>query len=227
MTPIMSHFEIGIIGHTGRLGRRVVEAAEARSWAVTLRRNRQGSIVTGEPSVIFESASPQATAASVDTALALNAALVLATSGRSRDDDRVVREAAARIPVVIAGNLTEGHRIQKALARLVVTMAGTAERHVVDRHCTTKKDAPSATALALHDALGEATVEVLRHGAPVADHHIILTWPDEVLEIVHRVTSLEPAVQGALTVIRRTAALDKAGLYSLDDIFSLHDARVI
>lgn len=207
---------IGIVGHTGRFGAQVMAAALACGWAVVLRRNRRTEWLTGSSRVIFEAASAEATARTLGTATTLGVPVILATSGQTAEQEAEVRLAAQRIPVVLATNLSRGHHLQRRLVRDAVGWAGAGEVVVIDRHPVTKQDAPSASAKALSVDADGACIEVLRHGLPVADHRVVLTWPGESLEIIHRVTSLAPAVAGALSVIEAASHLTEAGLYRLD-----------
>ncbi|MFY7866459.1 dihydrodipicolinate reductase C-terminal domain-containing protein, partial [Roseateles sp.] len=125
--------------------------------------------------------------------------------------------AAGHVPVVIATNLSRGHLLHLACARFLHErsphqMSST----VIDRHPATKRDAPSATAKRLAEAAGGAQIEILRHGNAVADHHVIYTLAGETIEIVHRVTSLEPSVLGALDLIEAASRLTRPGLYDIE-----------
>jgi 4-hydroxy-tetrahydrodipicolinate reductase len=204
---------LGVIGDTGRLGQRVVRAAQDRGWQVVIRGNSHDTICNGRPDVVFECARPHLTASTLQLALHHGCPLVLATSGRNPEQESMVRLAAGRISVVIARNLTRGNAIQRDLARMLSTQCGLGERVVIDRHPSTKVDSPSATAIELSKTIDCSRIEVLRYGAPVADHTIAITWPGESIEIVHRVLSLDSAIAGALEAIQAARGLGGTGLY--------------
>jgi 4-hydroxy-tetrahydrodipicolinate reductase len=208
---------VGVAGHGGRLGRQVVAAIAARGWYACWRRDRQGVDARAMPAVLFDCSTVEGASQSLATARALGIPLVLATSGANWREDGEVREAAQHIPVVLATNLSRGHVLQLAIARLLAARPGGATRiTVLDRHPVSKKDAPSATAKLLAEAVGTGCITAVREGKPVADHQVILEWPGEVLEITHRVTSLDAPVQGALAAIGAAAQLERPGLYDLE-----------
>lgn len=208
---------VGVAGHGGRLGKQVVAAIAARGWYACWRRDRQATDARAMPAVLFDCSSVDGVSQSLATARSLGIPLVIATSGAKWREDAEVLEAAQHIPVVLATNLSRGHVLQLAIARLLAIKPGGASRvTVLDRHPVSKKDAPSATARVLADAVGTGCITAVREGKPVADHQIILEWPGEVLEITHRVTSLDAPVQGALAAIEAAARLERPGLYDLE-----------
>jgi dihydrodipicolinate reductase len=208
---------VGIAGHGGRLGRQLVAAIAARGWYACWRRDRQGVDARAMPAVLFDCSTVDGVSQSLETARALGIPLVIATSGANWREDGEVREAVQHIPVVLATNLSRGHVLQLAIARLLALRPGGATRvTVLDRHPVSKKDAPSATARVLAEAVGAGCITAVREGKPVADHQIILEWPGEVLEITQRVTSLDAPVQGALAAIEAAARLERPGLYDLE-----------
>ena len=216
---------LGVVGHTGRLGRGVIEAAQRLFWPVVLRRSSQTYSSNERPDVIFECARAEATPFTVDLAIEHGCALVLATSGRNAEQEAVVRSAAHVVPVVLARNMTLGHALQRGLTSILAQREQSGERTIIDRHPATKRDIPSATALHLASVFGDCKIEVLRYGSPVADHTVIVTWPGESLEITHRVASLEPAVAGAIDAIRAAKSLSGPGLYEFrrPDLISIRE----
>ena len=210
---------LGIAGHTGRFGSQVLLAAERRGWTTCWRRNRAGVESFAVPAVLFDCTNADAVPDTIEAALAFGVPLVVATSGADWPAHPRIAAAATRIPVVIAANLARGHQLMMSVARLIG--AGPhpgAALTVIDRHPSTKKDSPSATALRLAAATGTDRIVALRAGPPVADHQVVLAWEGETLEINHRVTSLQAPVNGALCAIERAARLTRPGVYSLDSL---------
>jgi len=213
-----TEFEIGIIGYTGRLGSGLMTAARARGWRITLQRNSTIDLLIGSPKVIFEAARPAATLHTIATAKKLGAAIVLATSGRDSSQEKLLLDAARHVPVIKATNLSRGHQLQLAITAMTASYANTCEWQVLDRHPATKLDSPSASAKALSLAAGGAPIQVLRTGDPVADHHVLLSWPGETLEIIHKVNSLAPSISGALNIIEAASKLLEPGLYEYEKL---------
>lgn len=208
---------IGLAGHTGRFGREVLAAVDRRGWFTCWRRNRTGIQSSAMPALLFDCSAPESVPQSIDTALALGIPLVIATSGVDWRRLPRVQFAAARVPIVIASNLSRGHLLQMTIARLVAARPDADMRvMIVDRHPETKKDTPSATAYRLAGAVGADRMIAVRSGPPVADHQIVLAWAGETLEINHRVTSLEAPAEGALCAIEAASRLERPGIYDLD-----------
>lgn len=207
---------IGVIGYSGKLGLRIVEAADACGWQIGLRADSKNAVRTGPVDILFECASHFATETTLMLAKDLRVPVIFATSGRTAQEEALLELHSASIPIVVARNLTIGNAIQRALARVIGARSVTAETLVVDRHPITKKDAPSATAKGLAALLRDCEIKVLREGGPVADHSIVLDWQGEQLEIVHRVMNLTPVVSGALRALEKGAALTNPGLYTWD-----------
>ncbi len=207
----------GIAGHTGRFGKQVLLAGERSGWTPCWRRNRAGIESFAVPAVLFDCSSADAVPDTVEAALAFGVPLVLATSGADWPAHPRVAAAATRIPIVVAANLARGHQLMMRVARLIGAASHPgAALTVIDRHPSTKKDSPSATALRLAAASGTDRIVALRAGPPVADHQVVLSWEGETLEINHRVTSMEAPVQGALWALERAARLTQPGVYSLE-----------
>lgn len=204
---------LGVIGDRGRLGAKVCTAAHERGWSIVVRRNTSGTLIDAEPDVLLECARPELTNDSIDLATRYRCPLILATSGRNAAQEAMVRVASQRIAVVIARNLTRGSTLQRELAGVLAKRSGTAERVVIDRHPVTKLDSPSATARALAEAGDADRIEVLRHGAPVAEHVLAVTWAGEAIEVVHKVLTLDAAVQGAMELIQHIRTQHVPGLY--------------
>lgn len=218
---------LGVVGHTGRFGSQVIAAADRRGWNVCWRRDSAGIRSSAMPAVLFDGSVTDAARQSVDMAVAWGIPLVLATSGVPWRDVAWVRDAATQIPLVVATNLSRGHRLQLAIARLIADLGGAGlDVRVVDRHPATKADPISATAHRLAAAACTTRIASVRAGPPVADHRLIVKWPGETLEINHLVTSLDAPAEGALCAIEAASRLDKPGLYDLDSPeLALHTPR--
>lgn len=208
---------LGVVGHRGRFGQHIVAAAERRGWNVCWRRDREGIRSSAMPAVLFDCSSVEAAPQSFAMAVAWGIPLVLATSGVSWRDSPQAREAAEQVPVVVATNLSRGHRLQLAIARLLAEQRDEdAKIHIVDRHPATKVDPISGTARVLAAAAGTPRITSVRTGPPVADHQIVLQWAGERLEINHGVTSMQAPAEGAMRLIASAAHLDQPGLYDLE-----------
>ena len=214
---------IGVVGAEGRLGRATVARCGEMGIEVSLRAGRDDVDMTSRPSALLGATSPAGVERTAEIAREFGLPLVLATSAIRKADLALLRSLAVEVPVLIAPNLTTGHRLQVRLARLAVGDAAAADwaATVIDRHPATKRDSPSATAIRLAsvvDSVGEVRVESRREGDPVADHAVQLRLsPHESLTVVHAVTSIVAAADGSIRALAWLAN-QPIGWYRLDDL---------
>ena len=173
-------------------------------------------------------------------AAACGQAYVLGTTGLTEEEQRAVHEAATRIPVVWANNMSTGVNLLLELVRRSAEILGPEyDIEIVETHHRMKKDAPSGTALSLAKAaadgrkvnlkdvacygregivgerpVGQIGIHALRGGSVVGDHTVAFMADEERIEITHKASSRESFAKGALR-----AALwlqgKPAGLYSM------------
>ena len=196
--------------------------------------------------VVIDFTVPAATATHAAMAAQAGTAMVIGTTGLSAEQQAAVDAAAAKVPVVQAGNMSLGVNLLVGLAKQAAAILGPDyDIEVVEMHHKHKIDAPSGTALMLgkaaaegrgidHDAsavmsreghtgprpdgtIGYAT---LRGGDVVGDHTVIFAGPAERIELTHRAGGRDIFARGAVR-----AALwceGKApGLYSMRDVLGL------
>lgn len=88
--------------------------------------------------------------------------LVIGTTGLSADDHRAIDAAGEKIAVLQAANMSLGVNLLLALVGDVAAKLGDDyDIEIVEAHHRFKQDAPSGTALALADAICEATGKTL------------------------------------------------------------------
>jgi 4-hydroxy-tetrahydrodipicolinate reductase len=175
-------------------------------------------------------------------------ALIVGTTGLNDDEKKVINEAARRIPIVMAPNMSLGVNL---LFRLVEEAASILrdkgyDIEIVERHHRRKKDSPSGTAIGLGEAaargagwnLGDVAVHgregmapgdrpatqigfhAVRGGDFVGDHTVIFASDGESVELSHRATSRDTFAIGALRAALWTAGR-KPGLYTMRDVLGL------
>jgi 4-hydroxy-tetrahydrodipicolinate reductase len=223
-----------VVGAGGRLGSAIVGLAEQHGFRVTLERRRGADErADGEPAeVVVDVSAPAALPASIAYAERCAAGLVVGTSGLSRADRQRLEQAARRLRVLVADNFSFGHHVQARLARVLAECCAdrAAEFLVVDRHPTSKRDAPSATALRLAATIeasgGASQVASLRCGAPVSAHEVIATLPGETLTLAHAVSERSVLADGALRAARWLLAAGGPGLFAMADVYDSRRAAV-
>jgi 4-hydroxy-tetrahydrodipicolinate reductase len=190
----------------------------------------------------FHTAAP----ANLSAAASANLAVVLGTTGLTPAEQGAVRDAARRVPVVWAPNMSLGVNVLLDLVRRAAAMLGPAyDAEIVEMHHRHKKDAPSGTALALAEALaagrtvrlqdvarhgrsgitgerpaGEIGIHAVRGGDVVGDHTVSFAGDGERVELVHRATSRDAFAMGALQAASWIAGRP-AGLYTMRHVLGL------
>ena len=264
---------IAIAGVAGRMGKTLVEAVAERSdkaqvsAGTTLADDPQAGrdigLISGlgesgvraslslhdclsEFDVLIDFTSPGATLGNLALCAANGKAMVIGTTGFTADQKEQIKQAASRIPVVFAPNMSVGVNVSLQLLRLAARALGDeVDIEIVEAHHRHKKDAPSGTALrmgeVIADELGRNLDEVavygregiederdrktigfatIRGGDIVGDHTVIFAGNGERLEITHKASSRMTFASGA---VRAALWLEgrPAGLYSIDDVLAL------
>jgi 4-hydroxy-tetrahydrodipicolinate reductase len=144
-----------------------------------------------------------------------NVALLSGTTGLTENDIKALENAALKVPVLWAPNLSHGVALITSLVRQAANVLGVrANISISDIHHQHKKDAPSGTALALATAAmkgrseapvvssnadeDEPTFSSVREGEVVGEHTVSFAMPDEVIEITHRALDRDVFAKGAL-----------------------------
>ncbi len=181
----------------------------------------------------------------LEVAVKQGAAIVVASTGFSADQEKRAREIATRTRTVIAPNMSIGVNVLTKIVEQVAAILPDFDAEVIEIHHRTKVDAPSGTALALGRAIASArkldfkphavfgregitgvrpadqiSVLALRAGDAVGDHTVIFGGQGERLELIHRAQSRDSLARGAL---RAAGWLEKQrpGLYSMRDVLGL------
>jgi 4-hydroxy-tetrahydrodipicolinate reductase len=184
-----------------------------------------GNAVAGaeKADVIVDFSAPAGTVVASRIAAAKKVALVIGTTGLAPADRLVVEEAAWRVPVVLAPNMSVGANVWYRLAAEAARLLGDSyQPAIVEAHHRHKKDAPSGTALRLAESLGvpREAVGAVRGGDVVGDHTAYFFGDGERIEIVHRATSRDAFARGALRAARWVIGR-RPGLYDMAAVLGL------
>ncbi len=170
-------------------------------------------------------------------------------SGTTGLTDRELKErdnAAKKIPVISAYNMSLGVNLLLSLVKQTAQKLGPGyDIEIVEMHHRMKSDAPSGTAVALLNAACEATgrdpkkvakhgregmvgkrtqpeigIHAVRGGDVVGDHIVMFAGDGERVELVHKASSRDTFARGALRaaewIIGKTA-----GLYTMTQVLGL------
>ena len=173
-------------------------------------------------------------------------AMVLGTTGFSKDHLKEIAELTKRIPCVMASNMSTGvNLLLKVLQDIARVLGDGYDIEIIEAHHRMKKDAPSGTALKLAQAISEAVnrnldevavyarkgiigertqkeigIQTIRAGDIVGEHTVIFGGLGERIEVTHKASSRDTFARGALR-----AALwvygKPAGLYDMQDVLGL------
>jgi 4-hydroxy-tetrahydrodipicolinate reductase len=263
---------VAVAGVSGRMGRMLTAALEGHprlTLAAALERPGHdwvgrdlgsalggaagGLVVTGDADaalaaaqVVIDFTVPAATVALAEVAARTGCAMVIGTTGLSAEDIAALDRAAARVPIVRAGNMSLGVNLMVALTRRVAAALGPDyDIEVVEAHHRMKIDAPSGTALMLGQAAAEgrgvtlnATAirgrdgitgarpeggigfAVIRGGDVVGEHDVIFAGPGERLVLRHLASDRALFARGALTAAEWVTC-QPAGAYDMLDVLGL------
>ena len=168
--------------------------------------------------------------------------VVLCTTGLSEAQLAKVEESALQTAVLKSANMSLGiNLLQKLLkdAAPVLAAAGF-DVEIVEKHHNQKLDAPSGTAIALADAVNEASdgaytyvydrscerrrrdpheigISSVRGGTIVGDHEVIFAGTDEVITLQHTAYSRAIFGKGAISAAKFLAG-KPAGRYDMSDV---------
>ncbi|MEW6586901.1 MAG: 4-hydroxy-tetrahydrodipicolinate reductase [Nitrospirota bacterium] len=173
-------------------------------------------------------------------------AMVIGTTGFSKDDLKDVHELTAKIPCVMASNMSMGvNLLLKVLQDIARVLGDGYDIEVIEAHHRMKKDAPSGTALKMAQVIaqaldrnfddvavyarkgiigerkpGEIGIQTIRAGDIVGEHTVIFGGLGERIEVTHKVSSRDTFARGALRAAIWVFG-KPAGLYDMQDVLGL------
>ncbi len=237
--------QVAVHGAEGRMGRMVTtlldEAADVKLVGLITEQGRdrpggdfhprlpllgQDEIGTALPSgtVLIDFSLATALDGLLTGAKALNAPLVIGTTGFDDAQLDSLREYSCQRPVVLAANFSIGIPTLRMLLQLLArTLPAGFDAEQTETHHVTKQDQPSGTALQLarayRDVRGGAAIPThsLRLGGVVGEHSWTFSDAEETLILTHRAHSRRAFLRGVLPAARFVAE-QKPGFYDLQDV---------
>ena len=173
-------------------------------------------------------------------------AMVIGTTGFTKDNLKEVAELTKKVPCVMASNMSMGvNLLLKVLQDIARVLGDGYDIEIVEAHHRMKKDAPSGTALKMAQVIADALnrnlddvavyarkgiigerkpkeigIQTIRAGDIVGEHTVMFGGLGERIEVIHKVSSRDTFARGALR-----AALwvygKPAGLYDMQDVLGL------
>ncbi|WP_372656514.1 4-hydroxy-tetrahydrodipicolinate reductase [Hydrogenophaga sp.] len=171
---------------------------------------------------------------------------VIGTTGFSEAQKAEIAQAASRIAIVMAPNMSVGVNVTLKLLEMAAKALSTGyDIEIIEAHHRHKVDAPSGTALkmgeVIADALGRDLKDcavyaregvtgerdpssigfaTIRGGDIVGDHTVLFAGTGERIEIAHKSSNRSGYAQGSLRAVRFLAG-QKTGLYDMFDVLGL------
>ena len=256
--------KIAIAGAAGRMGQMLIREIE-RTEGCTLVGALEGpgskalgtetggvkivsdaAVAIGAANVVIDFTVPAATVAHARIAADKGVAMVIGTTGLSPEQAAAIHEAAKKVPIMWAANMSPGVNLLMALVEKAAAMLDPSyDIEIFEMHHRHKIDAPSGTALALgHSAAAGRKVELekvwrrsrdghtgarptgeigfaaLRGGEEVGVHTVMFAASGERLELTHRAFSRENYAAGAVAAAKWLEG-KKAGLYGMKNVLGL------
>lgn len=191
--------------------------------------------------VIIDFSHPSVLQGLLEFAASKGIPAVVATTGLSSSQIKMLHEASRNIPIFFSANMSLGVNLLLDLVKKATkVLQGNYDIEIVEKHHNQKIDAPSGTALTIADAINSALAEqqeyiydrhsrrkkrnkneigihAVRGGTIVGDHSVIFAGNDEIIEINHIATSKHIFAEGSLNA---AAFLydKKPGMYSMDNL---------
>lgn len=203
-------------------------------------------LAPGAVQAMIDFTVPVATRAAIRRCLDNKVALVIGTTGLTAEDHALIDEAARTIPILQAANMSLGVNLLLGLAAQVAQRLGDDyDIEIVESHHRMKADAPSGTALAIAQAVCEATgksmkddlvhgrlgahvprqrgeigMHAVRSGDIVGKHTISFGAIGEELSLTHVASTRDVFARGALRAAKWLVG-KPAGRYSMKDVLGL------
>ena len=256
-----------VAGAAGRMGREIISAAadqpdmtitggllrpgtlaSINEWQAVAGLSVPGAVLDRDSSAllagtdaVIDFSTPAGTTAAAAACAEAGVPFVSGTTGLTPADLACLQQAARRIPIFYARNMSLGiATLLSLLPAIAATLEGF-DIEIVETHHRHKADAPSGTALALAEAVaggldtsldqvasygrqgiaprraGEIGMHAVRAGGNPGEHQIIFASEGEEVRLSHRSFSRRAYALGALRAARFVVGRDP-GFYGLDDL---------
>lgn len=195
--------------------------------------------VTEDCDVLVDFSHHSATQSVVNFAMKRGIPAVIATTGQTEDEKKMILQAAKHIPIFFAGNMSIGIALLVNLVKTAVQTFPEADVEIIETHHNQKLDVPSGTALMIAQGIqqvkqqaslcigrhengkrpqDEVGIHSIRMGKVVGIHEIHINTGSQTITLKHEAHSRALFAEGALHAAEYI--LHKpAGLYSLQDLF--------
>jgi 4-hydroxy-tetrahydrodipicolinate reductase len=193
---------------------------------------------------VIDFSRPDALSGLLDYAKSNSISLVLATTGYSDEQLKLISQASKDIPIFCSGNMSLGVSVMCELVKLAANkLTEGFDIEIVEAHHNQKVDSPSGTAIMLAQSVNqglprprhltfgrhstnsrreqnEIGMHSLRGGTVVGEHTVNFFGADETISITHTAQSKTIFALGALKAAKFLITKQN-GLYSMKELLSI------
>ena len=203
--------------------------------------------VISDADVLIDFTIHTAVPGNTEIAASASRAVVIGTTALDDSERAVVENAAGKVPIVSAPNMSLGVNLLFAMSRRAAAVLGSEYRVRIDEtHHVHKLDAPSGTALRLGEKVAEGAgvcfedvmlhdeggqldsypegsiaIRSFRKGEVVGDHTVSFENSCERIELTHHAWSRDALAMGALHAAKWVCS-QRPRLYDMQDVLGLN-----
>lgn len=198
------------------------------------------SQITDDVDVIVDFSIPVATLNILQYAVSSHTPIVIATTGFTDEQLKIIEDASKKIPIFKSSNMSFDINLMKKIVAEVAIALKNNDIEIVETHHNRKIDAPSGTAVTLADSINSALdnnmtyvfnrhdsslkrnkneigFSSIRGGNIVGEHSVLFFGEHETFEIKHTSYSRSVFAEGALKACEFIVTKNP-GLYEMDDM---------
>jgi len=196
--------------------------------------------------VLIDFTLPEASLEHLKVCAELGKAIVIGSTGFSKEQLAIVNTYAQKVPCVLSPNMSIGVNLCfKILDEIARTIGEDYDMEIIEAHHRMKKDAPSGTAMKMAQVISQAVnrnldevgvyarkgmigertkkeigIQTVRAGDIVGEHTVLFAGKGERIEITHRAHSRDTFAAGAVRAAKWVVG-KKPGLYDMQDVLGL------
>ena len=217
----------------GKTGKLVAEVAEQRKHRVRVAgeaENENRAAVSAQSlqpiDAVIDFTTPHCVLANIESCVKAGKNMIVGTTGWYKDLDRIrVLVEQSKTGFLYSPNFSLGVNLFLDVARTAaIALCHDYSGQIFERHHATKKDAPSGTAIALQQVIGEASgkkdeVEItsFREGDVVGLHEVVFESGADRIYLCHDAKSRRGFAEGAVRAAEWLAA--KKGFYDFKNVW--------
>ena len=197
--------------------------------------------ITIKPDVIIDFSLPIATLNILEYAKTNKIPMVIATTGFTDKETKIIEEASKIIPIFKSANMSYDIMIMKKIVSWLAPLLKNTDIEIIEAHHNRKVDSPSGTAQMLADSINDALdnklhceynrhdkhekrdkneigMSSIRGGNIVGEHSVQFIGNFETFEIKHTSYSRNVFAEGSLKAAEFIVN-EQPGMYAMEDMF--------